>query len=63
MAQYVVKKEYEETVRGVRTYKVNADSVSEAWSIVLSGLGVLESETADVEKSDWDMISAFIVEP
>lgn len=61
MAQYIVKEEYEETVRGVRTYTVNADSVSEAWSNVQSGLGTLDSETADIEKSDCDMISAFVV--
>lgn len=61
MAQYVVKEEYEGTVRGVRTYTVEASSMEEAWSNVQSGLGTLDSETADIEKSDCDMISAFIV--
>lgn len=63
MSTYQVKEEYREVVTGIRTYTVQADSTEEAWDKVDSGDITPDSETREVESSDYDMISAFIVVP
>lgn len=61
MTQYVVKEGYRELVMGVRTYTVEASSVEDAWNKVNGGDVEPDTETKEVESSDYSMISAFVV--